>query len=85
MTTEPINPTGNPVSNMPVEQATQNARPAQSSVTQFDQAGRDSVEISVPAHVKLLSQQGFSAGEIAFRLRLNIQTVNQYLEPDGLS
>ena len=69
---------------MVIEQSTQKARPAQSNITQNAQTIRDSVEISIPAHVRLLKQQGFSVGEIAFRLRLDIQTVDQYLQPNGV-
>lgn len=40
----------------------------------------DTVDISVPAQARLLRMQGLSVVEIALQLRLDVPTVNQYLD-----
>lgn len=72
-----------PRSDAPKSEVTQ-TEAIQAAATQIVHPAGDTVEISVPAHVKLLSQQGLSADEIAFRLRIDIQIVNRYLDPNPL-
>lgn len=76
---QPINQTVVQGSNAQMDAAATKAKAADTIQTQQVQPKTDTVEISVPAHARLLRQKGLSVNEIAFRLRLDVETVDRYL------
>jgi len=77
MKIEPTNLPNSPV--QPSKLQVAKAPAAETAVTSPVQPNKDIVEISVPAQARQLQQQGQTVDQIALKLNLSAQVVNQYL------